>query len=234
MSNIIKTVSILSIITAVSPSISIAASGDDGDWSGAYAGAHGALVNGKSTWAGTNIFDTFDGGEGSVTVTDTISGNDSHSPIGGGLKLGYNHQIDNFVVGIEADVSFFSMSTAVMDTGETYALASTAKNMETIRGRAGFAFDNVLVFGTAGIAFANLKHQITTASGLSLTLENKSGWTIGGGAEVKITPDISVSAMVQRVDMGSVTGSVSSGTSSIDVIADTRFTTGTVGLNFHF
>jgi|HubBroStandDraft_6_1064221.scaffolds.fasta_scaffold581001_2 outer membrane immunogenic protein len=55
----------------------------------------------------------------------------------------------------------------------------------TIRGRAGFAVDQVLFYGTAGVAFVDVSDEIT-ATGFG-TLYNASqvdfGWTVGAGVE---------------------------------------------------
>ena len=60
-----------------------------------------------------------------------------------------------------------------------------------MRGRAGIAFGNVLVYGTAGLAFGGLTAD--TAANLSET-HTGFGWTAGGGAEVGFTPHWSAKA----------------------------------------
>ena len=55
----------------------------------------------------------------------------------------------------------------------------------TVRGRAGYAVSNVLLYGTAGLAFGELSGET-----FGLVSENHTnlGWTAGVGAEVPFTP----------------------------------------------
>src|SRR5437016_931723 len=50
----------------------------------------------------------------------------------------------------------------------------------TVRGRAGYAFNNILFYGTAGLAFGELRG--VTFGGFSDSHTN-AGWTAGVGAE---------------------------------------------------
>ena len=50
----------------------------------------------------------------------------------------------------------------------------------TVRGRAGYALNNILFFGTGGLAFGELR---ATTFGASEAHTN-AGWTLGAGAEV--------------------------------------------------
>ena len=50
-----------------------------------------------------------------------------------------------------------------------------------MRGRAGYAFDQFLVYGTAGAAFGNVRASFTNGA---ISSVNKTGWTVGTGVEV--------------------------------------------------
>ena len=55
--------------------------------------------------------------------------------------------------------------------------------MGTVRGRVGYAFDQVLVYGTAGYAWADNR---ITLSALNVSISDSqihSGWTAGAGVE---------------------------------------------------
>jgi len=77
----------------------------------------------------------------------------------------------------------------------------------TVRGRAGVAIGNVLLFGTAGLAYGSL--TATTPGNLSET-HTSLGWVAGAGAEVAFTPHWSAKAEWLYLDFSdrsySVTG----------------------------
>ncbi len=61
----------------------------------------------------------------------------------------------------------------------------------TLRGRAGVAIGNVLIYGTAGLAYGGLTAD--TSGNLSES-HTSFGWVAGGGAEVGFTPHWSAKA----------------------------------------
>ena len=94
----------------------------------------------------------------------------------------------------------------------------------TLRARGGIAFNNVLLFGTAGVAYGNLRAETA-----GLTESNTGiGWTAGLGIEVGFTPNWSAKAEWLYLDISehaySLTG-VSNGLQANLL----RF-----GVNYHF
>jgi opacity protein-like surface antigen len=87
----------------------------------------------------------------------------------------------------------------------------------TVRGRIGYAFNNWLLYGTGGFAWARFSHyniQITcgpanpTCIGAGLfnpeTLtSNLTGWTAGGGLEVGLSPNWTAKLEYLHMDFGS-------------------------------
>src|SRR5208283_3726253 len=67
----------------------------------------------------------------------------------------------------------------------------------TLRGRAGYAMNNVLLYGTLGIAYGGGKIQ----SGAFEETNTHFGWTAGGGIEVGLTRNWSVKAEYLYVDL---------------------------------
>jgi len=67
----------------------------------------------------------------------------------------------------------------------------------TVRGRAGFAFNNILFFGTGGLAFGELR---ATTFGVSESHTN-AGWTLGAGAEMGIAQNWSAKIEYLYVDL---------------------------------
>ena len=67
----------------------------------------------------------------------------------------------------------------------------------TVRGRGGYAFNNILVYGTVGLAFGELRAD---TSGLTKSHTNV-GWTVGVGAEIGLTPNWSAKVEYLYVDL---------------------------------
>jgi outer membrane immunogenic protein len=234
-------------------------------WSGFYAGANGGLVDAKPSWSGANTFQTAQivtgGSETGDTYsfsshTDTIRENRATHGLGGGVRIGFNHQLGDFVVGAEADAAILDLNgeVSVTQPAATYQLRSHASNIETVRARAGIAFGPALLFATGGAAFSNLSHTIRATdrsqapvdgaggstgimlvtSDLSATGRTNGGWVVGGGGEVHLSDNLSLALTILHVDLGSVDLADSDGPARVTARVRTRLLTGALGINFHF
>lgn len=91
---------------------------------------------------------------------------------------------------------------------------TTVFDSETVRGRVGYAFDNVLLYGTAGWALSSNQYVRTQLTG---TLNNStagadeavntylSGWTAGAGISVAFAQNWNVFAEYRYTSLGSTT-----------------------------
>jgi outer membrane immunogenic protein len=164
-------------------------------WTGFYFGANGGygFAPVTATATATSLF----GFAATATSSATLSG-----PLGGG-QIGFNWQFNSVVVGLEVDgdwsnqnhsTSFISCFGACTVTG-----TSTINWFATARGRIGYAFDRVLIYGTGGGALINGSGNLT-ASGFGVTANLGSisntpfGFAAGGGVEAAITPNLSLRA----------------------------------------
>ena len=108
-----------------------------------------------------------------IGVFGDSSRNNRDGFVGGG-QLGYNYQIGSFVIGIEGDIQYTdfgnkrqsgAIATAIPNANIAGVLPGAAGNVAfynrqgstsdyfgTVRGRIGYAFDRVLVYGTGGVA----------------------------------------------------------------------------------
>jgi outer membrane immunogenic protein len=93
------------------------------------------------------------------------------SGIMGGGQVGYNWQNGQFVFGGETDLQISSAD----DTFAPWKFSNPW--FGTLRGRIGYAMNNILVYGTGGLAYADLKGEL---SGLTET-KTELGWTLGLG-----------------------------------------------------
>ena len=131
----------------------------------------------------------------------------------GGLQAGFALQSGAIVYGIEGDIGFGalrgSLNVATPDGSTTAHLKSSITSLGTVRGRVGYAFDNVLVYGTGGYATAHHDGKgwlstsgvpvvagaaLTPAAGTPLgsasVHEWVHGWTLGAGAEYAFTRNV--------------------------------------------
>jgi len=109
----------------------------------------------------------------------------------GGAQAGYNFQSGPWVFGIEGDLQ----ATGASDTFAPWKFSNPW--FGTVRGRGGYAFNNIFFYGTAGLAFGELIGQTFGVS------ENHTnvGWTVGLGAEFGLTPNWSAKAEFLFIDL---------------------------------
>jgi outer membrane immunogenic protein len=131
------------------------------------------------TWSG--IYFGINGGYGFGTAS-VSNGGGSVSPNGflAGGTLGGNYQFGNFVVGLEGDGDWSNLD------GTNNGGEAKSTWLATVRGRAGYAWDRVLFYGTAGGAFGNVQ---AGAQGGPFDSATQAGWTAGAGVEAAFAPN---------------------------------------------
>ena len=118
--------------------------------------------------------------------------------IAGGAQAGYNWQSGQFVFGAETDLQLSSAD----DTFAPWKFSNPW--FGTLRGRAGVAFNNILLYATLGLAYGDIKG---TMLGLDET-KTHIGWAGGLGMEVGFTPRWSAKVEYLYMDLGDRTYSV--------------------------
>ena len=109
-------------------------------------------------------FDPFFG-TGGTFISTTLGGNPS-GVIGGG-HVGYNYQINQWVLGLEGSVDGTSLSNttaAFFPDGTTMTAQSRADIQGSIRGRLGIAWDRALIYATGGVAFGGFNTNVSIAN----------------------------------------------------------------------
>ena len=120
------------------------------------------------------------------------AGNDPSGAMGG-IQGGYNWQIGQFVFGGETDLQ-------MSDADDRFAGWKFSNPwFGTLRGRAGYAMNNILLYGTVGLAYGTLRAQ-DLASGIEES-RTTFGWAAGGGIEVALTGNWSAKAEYLYVDL---------------------------------
>ncbi|WP_454632173.1 outer membrane protein [Bradyrhizobium cenepequi] len=113
------------------------------------------------------------------------------SGFAGGAQIGYNWTNGPWVFGAEGDIQ----ATGAEETFAPWKFSNPW--FGTIRGRGGYAFQNVLFYATAGLAFGELRAE---TFGLSESHTNV-GWTAGLGAEMGFAPNWSAKLEYLYVDL---------------------------------
>jgi outer membrane immunogenic protein len=177
------------------------------NWGGIYAGINGGGVFGSSSWSDPQ----------------NPAGNTGDFNVNGGLiggTLGVNYQADSWVFGAEGDFNWQSVkgsssSSFCTDVGTIHkplppatvgvfvssGLSCTTQSnwLGTIRGRVGYAWNYLFLYGTAGGAWANMKTTV-----LSGETSNAFGWTAGLGLEYAFADRWSAKLEYLFVDFSSI------------------------------
>jgi outer membrane immunogenic protein len=141
------------------------------NWTGVYAGVHGGVGAGN------------------------IRGGSANGGLIGG-QVGFNAQADRVVLGLEGDITSSGYEHRGFNGGgQTFR----QKWVGTVRGRAGYAFDQVMVYGTAGGASAQNEFSDFTGKSSKQTV----GWAVGAGAEAKLTERVTARGEFMHYALGS-------------------------------
>ena len=189
-------------------------------WTGFYVGAQVGYEFGKSNAVSTVAATGAVADVASVSRNGVIGGghigylfSTQSLPVlgnilgGGGFGTGGVIGIEGDVDGTSARVAYLLPVAGVIDSGRDNIQGS-------IRGRLGIAFDRVLVYGTGGVAFGDLRNNyLNVATGnLDLTSHTRVGYTVGGGIEYAFTNNFSIRAEYRYTDFGSFTDNLANST----------------------
>jgi outer membrane immunogenic protein len=162
-------------------------------WTGFYLGAQigGVWYNDRTT-----EFVTATGAATGFTQGFTASG------ITGGLHAGFNYQMNNIVVGVEADIEA-SGAGGGYTLGNGNGTRFRSNWQGSLRGRLGFAADRALFYVTGGLAVAQFRHGYFTPALIENFSRTRAGWTVGAGVEYAFTPNWTARAEYRYSDYGS-------------------------------
>jgi outer membrane immunogenic protein len=182
------------------------------DWSGVYVG-----VNVGYGWGRSSDTSGLSPGGALALFSDTASSN--MNGVLGGAQIGYNSQIQNWLVGLEADFQGTGQSSnhsftcpAGVCTGAALPVTLTQQLdfFGTVRARAGLVVTpTVLLYATGGLAYAQVDSN-TTLVGANRTPNYIPGWTVGGGVEAAMGGGWSAKVEYLYLDLGRVSGVSSS------------------------
>lgn len=164
-------------------------------WGGFYAGVNGG----------------YGASEHKNGIQSPVAFNFQRSGFLGGLQAGYALQSGPIVYGVEADYQLASLTGDARRSfrwplgDEIYADTfakwdSKISALATVRGRLGYAFDHVLIYGTGGFAKVRSATSVAMTAVVgertiidAYTLKQWSnGWTLGVGSEYRLSDNVSI------------------------------------------
>ena len=232
-------------------------------WSGLYFGAN--VGGGFDDYTTYGLAGRTAGGALNLAIANRPRFYDTNkSGVIGGGQIGYNLQLNNgllgttfnrlgpllggasyggVVAGIEADADytdFHTIGTSVGAPGTPTQFNSQTVFLATVRGRLGYAFGNLLLFGTGGFAYGGVNDDVALDTRAGVTQgyggvnRIQTGYAYGGGIEYAIPTSsylnlFKSSAVTLKVeylhyvlgdDVGTVTNTVNGNVFSTRILND--------------
>jgi outer membrane immunogenic protein len=151
-------------------------------WTGCYVGA-------QVGWAGIRDRQDLSSPTFALSVTDSANG------IVGGGHLGCNYQVNQIVFGVEGDLEASSIKDS-FTIGPPFVNTTGTERLQwqgSVRGRLGIAVNQLLWYGTGGVAFGHFTDtyctlvagvcQIGGPGFFDSVSSTRTGWTVGGGLQ---------------------------------------------------
>ena len=165
------------VVATVFGSAALAAPPPPFSWTGFYVGANVGYGNGH-----LNIFE-----DCQDCAPNPIFPMGNFNPAGavGGVQAGYNYQMSNYLLGVVADIDYTDVKVGQQGDNNGYIHTVNYHWLASARGRAGVIYGSTMFFATGGAAFANIHHSSLNPQGSDATT-TKTGWVVGGGAELAL------------------------------------------------
>lgn len=177
-------------------------------WTGLYVGGQIGYAWGNEN---TSLVDNFG---------DYFNFGYNTSGVIGGAHVGYNLQLQQWVLGVEGDVDGTSVNKSLSTpialnagTDPGFVNFSASQNVQgSIRGRIGYAWDRIMLYATGGVALTGLNggvcgnfiaiDGVTPYGGCASASTTRVGYTVGGGLEYAVTDNWSIRAEYRYSDFG--------------------------------
>lgn len=214
------------------------------NWTGLYIGAFGGAAFGRATMDFPGVL------------------SDSPRQAGGlaGGTIGYNYQINTWVLGVEADAGWTNLrgsSPCAGAAANTKAFPlpplfdtdchATASWLGTVTGRIGYAWGRALIYAKAGGAWTHADFSVVcdlpasagvpcrNAAGAPISQLSASGdrfgWTAGYGVEFALTQQWSAKGEWDYIDFGNKSFTLADGSA---MNAKLHVTEAKIGVNYRF
>jgi outer membrane immunogenic protein len=174
------------------------------NWGGFYIGVNGGYGFGTSKWTAAAASPAAGGTIGSFNTSGLL--------VGG--TLGLNLQANAFVFGVETDGDWTNLngssSNGYCSSVTANATCETKSDwLSTARIRIGYAFNQILVYGTGGIAFGDIQSGLNPPATFGSSIN--VGWTAGAGIEYAFAQNWSAKIEYLYINLGNVSCPVNCG-----------------------
>lgn len=214
------------------------------NWTSCYLGGHlgGGFAHKDITDPVQLVQDSFLGA-GSTDGITTVNPSPSGVVVGG--QIGCDYQFaPSWVVGIEGAASGSTMKGSrivglPLGNPDTALVRASTDFLPSVTVRLGYAFDNVLLYAKGGVALAGDRFNVTgTFAGAPFAfegLDNRVGWTAGGGVDWAFSQHWSANIEYDFYQFGHGDVLMSDPINAFAGIVDVRQNVQVVkvGLNFH-
>ena len=231
------------------------------NWTGFYIGGDigGANVS-------HNFISNFSQPNPSPALANNVQRNSfSGTSVAAGIHAGYNWQFaPHLVAGLEGDWQWVRSSHSFCRQTEILSLACVddelnnggfgtvsgrLNSVATARARLGWTVDQVMLYGTGGAAFADVKSSLsltclaggcgrdsTRLAGSVNSSTVQTGWVAGAGIEWMVSRNWIVRAEYQHIDLGDVSArfSPACGGCTLSSSQNLRLDIGRAGLSYKF
>ncbi|MBB5091485.1 porin family protein (plasmid) [Pseudochrobactrum algeriensis] len=124
----------------------------------------------------------------------------------GGLYAGYNWEFSNaYLFGLEGDINYSDLSkdSDILIGTRNYVWNSRVEWEGALRARFGINYERWLPYVAGGVAFAGIKHNLTTGNtDLGTTSNTNVGFTLGAGVDYALTNNLLLRAEYRYSDYG--------------------------------
>jgi outer membrane immunogenic protein len=173
------------------------------NWGGFYIGVNSGYGFGTSNWTAAPA---------SRAAGATIGSFNTSGLLVGGT-LGLNLQANAFVFGVETDGDWTNLNGSSSSNNYCSLVAATCETksdwLSTARIRIGYAFNQILVYGTGGIAFGDIQSGLNPPATFGSSIN--VGWTAGAGIEYAFSQNWSAKIEYLYINLGNVSCPVNCG-----------------------
>jgi outer membrane immunogenic protein len=195
------------------------------DWNGFYVGGYfgDALGHARATTS-TNF--------GSARLND--------KGLTAGLTVGWNWQIaPTWLLGVEGDIGWLDLDRTQLDWNDRVSVGVKTDWYATARGRVGYVAGPSLIYATGGAAFVHLRDtfggDVGAGIGPTTNTDTKTGFTVGGGIETKLSRAWTAKTEYLFIDVGDNSfGSNPYGVAGTPTTMNHSFHVIKTGLNYKF
>src|SRR5215216_4355888 len=176
-------------------------------WAGFYFGTQTAAINLDARFRTS--------GNAAGTISDIAANrrpaslSADASNLASGAQIGFNAQFGSVVVGVEGDLAFADVSPRATFFSPLNDPSAFRQDMEwfgTVRARVGMAFEQVLIYATGGVAFADVTNSVAFLRNTDLAFQYLGrtsdwavGYAVGGGVEFVLPASLGNFSLIGRL-----------------------------------